>query len=174
MRLDPERARRLAIVLAAGMLMTVPIATFPAYWETGLLGQHRTIDVAYFAFLLLGFAAVSSWLAAGGPRGDRLRAFCVSWQAPLAMLFGIAILLSGNSYTVGSDLLSGRFVAFDREMKSRYEALAVCRASSELVCRIDPIQDVPASYFFVDVSKNASEFVNAAYARYFGVAVVKR
>jgi hypothetical protein len=173
-RPDPVRARRVAIALAAGMLMTVPIATFPAYWETGVLGQHRTINVAYFAFLLLGFAAASCVLAAGGSRADRLRTFCVSWHTPLTFLFAVAVLFSGNAYTVGSDLIAGRFTAFDRDMQSRYGAIAACRAVSEPVCRIDAVRSVPVSYVFADVSSAASDFVNAAYARYFGVRVVRR
>src|SRR5581483_4085417 len=62
------RSQRWWPALAVGMLILIPAATFPAYWETGTLGQHRTVDVAYFVFLVLWFVA-----AGLGPTAPRRR-----------------------------------------------------------------------------------------------------
>src|SRR5262249_43910868 len=51
--------------LAAGLALIIPIAVFPAYWSTGVLGQHRTISVAFLVFLLLWFTLLIALYAVG-------------------------------------------------------------------------------------------------------------
>ena len=55
---NPRRARWGFWLSVAGLLLVVPLGVFPAYWETGILGQHRTVNAAHFVFLILWFMAV--------------------------------------------------------------------------------------------------------------------
>ena len=170
---DPGRARQAFAILIAGMTLVVPLATFPAYWETGLLGQHRTINVAYFAFLVLWFAAVLMWLASGSRHVVVVQSFSREWRRPLGIVLLAALALTRNSYALGADLVSGRLAGFDRQMRDRFAQLQSCHARGERSCQIDPLLNKPGSFFVLDVSQNPHHWVNAAYARYFDVAAVR-
>jgi hypothetical protein len=166
-------AARLLRLLIAGLALVVPIAAFPAYWETGTLGQHRTANAAFFAFLLLSFCAIPTWLAARGEPPNALLALGRQWRWPLAALLVAALAFTRNSYALGSDLVSGRLARFDREMRDRYALLDACRRRGAHTCDIDPFAERPASFFVLDVSPEPTDWVNVAYARYFGLAQVR-
>jgi hypothetical protein len=170
---DPRSISQGFWLAAAGLLLVVPISVFPAYWETGILGQHRTVNVAHFAFLVVWFVAVSLWMACGGARANALKSFGREWRLPLVAVLLAALALTGNSYALGLDFFEGRFAAFDREMKARERALAACRDAAESSCALEAIHAKPASFFVLDASANPQDWVNVAYARYFGLAEVR-
>ncbi len=169
---DVRVGRRL-LAVTIGLAILIPIATFPAYWETGTLGQHRTVNVAYAAFLGLWFVGVSAWAAAGSRAAEATRAFAESARRPLAVAFLVGVALTGNSYGVGSDLVSGRLAQYDREMTARYAQLHACRDHAASPCAVAPLEVKPASFTVVDLSANPSDWVNAAYARYFNLSEVQ-
>jgi hypothetical protein len=164
-----NRAR--ARALAAGAFATIPAAVFPAYWETGLLGQHRTLSVSYFVFLVLWFAAVTAllsnqrvlesihWLKSTGPR-------------LVAVLFILSLTTTRNGYAVAADVMYGRAAAFDREMVRRYELLEACRRESRDSCAVPRLVNKPESFFVLDLSDDPTNWINAAYAGYFHVRAV--
>jgi hypothetical protein len=170
---DPRSIKQGFWLAAAGLLLVVPISVFPAYWETGILGQHRTVNVAHFVFLMVWFIAVSLWLASGSTRANALISFGHEWRLQLALMLVVALALTHNSYALGLDFFEGRFTAFDREMKARERALAACRDAAESTCAIEAIHTKPASFFVLDVSANPHDWVNVAYARYFRLAEVR-
>jgi hypothetical protein len=156
-----------------GLTLVVPMGVFPAYWETGILGQHRTVNTAYFAFLVLWFMAVSMWVASGSRLARALTSFGHEWRLPLAVLLLAALALTHNSYALGLDFVNGRFAAFDREMAARERALNACRDERRASCEIEAIRTRPASFFVLDISSDPNDWVNVAYARYFGLAEVR-
>jgi len=166
-----RRGRRLA-ALAIGMLMVIPLATFPAYWETGTLGQHRTVDVAYFVFLVLWFTAAAAWAGGESHAVRTLSAFADGWRLPFAAAFVVGAAFTANGYGVASDFASRRFAHFDAELIARYAGLDRCHQQHLARCDVAPLADRPVSFAFVDVSPSPSNFVNAAYARYFGANAV--
>jgi hypothetical protein len=172
----PElRQRRLHLMLCvAGILLVVPLSTFPAYWATGMLGQHRTMNTAYFAFLILWFIALGLWSAADSARAGAVRAAAVTLRTPLTLVLLMSLALTQNSYAVGADLMSGRFSRFDERMRQRNLTLRHCREAGRATCEIDPIEIAPASFFVLDISADPRDWVNVAYARYFGLAQVRR
>lgn len=167
-----RRLQRVLIACVAGLVLVVPLAAFPAYWATGILGQHRTINTAYFAFLLLWFSAIAFWCARRSNTTLACAALCQRLRAPLAILLLVAVGLTNNSYAAGSDLVSGKLVAFDRAMTARYATLAACRSRRAPVCELAPVE-VPPSLFSLEVSADEGNWVNVAYARYFGVSHVR-
>jgi hypothetical protein len=170
---DARTARHARFAFAALLMLLVPIATFPAYWETGTLGQHRTADVAFFAFLVIWFAAIPFWLSAADARGRSLHQFAESWRSLLAVMFVIAIGLTGNTYTVGTELLNGELRRYDAAMHDRYAQLERCRSDAPPVCELTPIPEAPASFSVVDVGPSAAYWVNVAYARYFATGPIR-
>ncbi len=72
---ESRRATQIMWLSVAGLVLVIPAAVFPAYWETGILGQHRTVNSAYFAFLVLWFVAVAMWLASGSRAREGARGY---------------------------------------------------------------------------------------------------
>jgi len=167
-------SRRGAVTLVAGAFATIPIAVFPPYWATGLLGQHRTIAVAYSMFLPLWFAALTALVSAGWlptPGGWLLDRRV---RLAAAVLLVASLAFTHNGYRVAVDLAYGRPAAFDRETSARDAALRTCGASHgrDATCLVAPIVTRPESLFVLDVSADPTDWVNAAYAAYFGVGRV--
>jgi hypothetical protein len=167
-------SRRGAVVAVIGAVATIPIVVFPPYWATGILGQHRTVGVAYVLFLVLWFVAVTACIASGWlptPSGwivDR------RVRITAGVLLVASLALTQNGYRVAVDLVSGRPAALDREMSERYLTLERCARSmpQPAVCTVPPIVARPETLFVLDVSSDPSDWVNAAYASYFGVSRV--
>jgi hypothetical protein len=174
---NPQRTRQGLMLSAAGLLLVVPISVFPAYWETGILGQHRTVNTACFVFLVLWLVGFSLWTASGSRRAIALNTFAREWRVALVLLLLVSLALTRNTYALGLDFATGRFSDFDRQMTAREAALAACRdgagAAPKADCEVDAITVKPATFFVLDVSSDARDWVNVAYARYFGLAEVR-
>jgi hypothetical protein len=169
----PRLTKLWFLLLVAGLVLVVPVSTFPAYWETGILGQHRTVNVAYFAFLILWFLATSMWLASGHRLASSLKSLCRDWRLPVAVLLIASLALTRNSYALELDLISGRLAEFNRGMRGRYAALLACQERGQRSCDIDALRSKPASFYVLDVSSDPTDWVNVSYARYFGVSEVR-
>lgn len=170
------RIARLAVMRQLGDLhpFLVPLAmgaviflcVFPAYWSTGILGQHRTVNVAYALFLPLWFVNLGLWSA----RLDRQGALALPWARKAIVLIAAAHLALGrNSANAWSDLLSGRAERFDAQLWQRY---AILNAASDT--QVDPvpvplIHDPPHSLYLLELREDGADWVNVAYARYFGL-----
>jgi hypothetical protein len=170
--LPQARGRASLVLCVLGLLFVVPLTAFPAYWSTGVLGQHRTMNTAYFAFLVLWFTALALWSGSGGNRAKAVRAVAADLRSPLTLVLLASLALTHNSYAVGADLMSGRFTRFDQKMRQRNLALRRCRESGATTCEVDPVDTVPASFFVLDISAETRHWVNVAYARYYGIAQV--
>jgi hypothetical protein len=169
---DSRWSRPYFLMAAVGLLLVIPMAVFPVYWETGILGQRRTINVAYCVFLVLWFTAAAMWLASGSTRAYIAQAFAESARLPLTILLVASLALTGNSYIVGADLVSKRLANFDRQMHARYDALQACAVHGDAVCTIDPIDDPPGSFVMIDGSSDPNDWVNRAHARFFNLPEV--
>jgi hypothetical protein len=168
------RPRRVHLLLCLfGLVLVVPAAAFPAYWATGVLGQHRTMNIAYFAFLILWFMALGLWSASNSSRACAVGAVAGQLRTPLTVMLLLSLALTQNSYRVGADWLSGRFARFDREMRERDRMLRGCHQAGGASCEIDPISMVPDSFFVLDISANPRDWVNVAYARYYRLTEVR-
>ena len=103
------------------LLSVTFLCVFPAYWSTGMLGQHRTLNVAYAFFLPLWFINLTVWT-------NRFNYWSAFSSKPWAIVTFIAIAMIGlfisrNGSAVTSDLFTGTAADFDRQMNARYELL---------------------------------------------------
>jgi hypothetical protein len=101
----------------------VAATTFPAYWSTGLLGQHRTLNVACLFFIPLFFLNLAVWLERKPLQRlaiQKPNARMEAWALALALL---ALNLTGNGFAAHADLLGGRAAAYDRVMTAREDQL---------------------------------------------------
>ena len=162
---------RFGVALVALPFAAIPVSVFPAYWATGVLGQHRTVSVGFFAFLMLWFACVTAAIGSGGggssiPRRPGLK-------PAIAAALVAAIGFGGNGYTIAADFLYRRPQRFSAEMDARAAALDACRTASDRACRVPPSVNVPESIFFLDVSPDPTYWINEAYARFYGLRQVQ-
>jgi hypothetical protein len=166
-----ELPRREFIALLVAPFAVIPLGIFPAFWATGLLGQHRTVSVAYAAFMALWFVAT---VAAAG-RG-LIPASALAAPAPvrsaLACALAVAIAFTGNGYTVMTDLLGGRARRFAQAMDDRSAMLAECRHAGTRPCVIPRLPDPPRVTFVSDAAADA-EWTVQSHARYLGVSHVE-
>lgn len=104
--------------------LLVMAVTFPAYWSTGLLGQHRTINVACLLFTPAAIAA----LVAAMERGPLQRWSMIrlsNGQLAMALVLAVAAFnFTRNDLDVHADLWDGRLAEYDQVMLGRERAMA--------------------------------------------------
>jgi len=141
------------LISTALLLGLVFCGLFPPYWATGILGQHRSVNVAYFFFLIGWFLIIFNWVAYFSRPGFevefRLPKFVYVVGLPLLML---SLLATNNSREAVIDLVSGKASTYDQEMRQRNFQLAQCAQLPESVCKTIEIQTFPTlisrkSYF---------------------------
>jgi hypothetical protein len=150
------------------LLLIVFCAAFPAYWSTGILGQHRTINAAYFLFLLYWFLnlhLIVKFIPESFFEILRTRIFITLSGTLLVFAF----FITGNSRTSWSDLFSGRAKQFDAELTAREEKLIQCKAEGLLTCKISALSVRPKSIFVLDIQQDSTHFINVDYSIYYGL-----
>ena len=151
------------------LLAVIFLCVFPAYWGTGILGQHRTVNVAYCFFLVLWFINLTVWdrhvLQRRWASWPRLS---TRWTALVLLAILALINLDRNGGGASRDLFSGRAVHFDEQLTARYGTLDDARASGrEPVLPI--IHDPPATLSLYELRGDPLDWVNQCYALYFGM-----
>ncbi|OFY93648.1 MAG: hypothetical protein A3K10_12565 [Bacteroidetes bacterium RIFCSPLOWO2_12_FULL_31_6] len=147
------------------MLFTIIfICVFPAYWATGILGQHRTLNVAYFFFLMMWFINLSVWFNA------------VSWIKKVnlskklingvSLLFILGILFMGNGYHALIDIFSGSAQEFNTQLNKRHETLLNATKTNPKKIIFPPTVK-PKTLFVIEISKDSKFWTNRGYNTFF-------
>jgi uncharacterized membrane protein YkvI len=152
------------------------ICVFPAYWATGMLGQHRTLNVAYFFFLIMWFTNLTVWY---NYYDDRLSIkLKKNRRLYLVTIMIAALIFTGNGYNALKDIFGGSANSFNKEQVKRFKLLsdAQTRKAKDLV--LTPISAKPKSLYTYDVTSDPKDWRNQAYNLYFrldsmGVYLVK-
>jgi hypothetical protein len=145
------------------LFLVIFLAVFPAYWETTILGQHRTLNVAWFLFIPLWFVNLTVWFNYAGTSLSNIppmaRKFAV---AVFVMILG-SFLFTKNGFNVGEDLFYGKARSFDRQMNDRY---ALMHITSDTIY-LKPIADPPKTIFIYDITDDPGHWLNQCYGVYF-------
>lgn len=155
-------------ITAALPFMLVMASTFPAYWSTGQLGQHRTINVAYLFFIPLWFLNLSLWL-----ERPMLKPISRLLLPPKAMLAFLALALLGlnlthNGYAANSDLLSGRAANYDRVLSQRETAVRAVATDPEAHVTFVRLENPPESLTNYEKLRPLRSWMMDCEARFFG------
>lgn len=151
-----------------GLGAVIFLCAFPAYWGTGILGQHRTMNVAYCFFLLLWFANISTWDRALLSKQWPVLPAVPLMAKILPLATGLALLLTGNTGAALRDLLSGRAAHYDHQLAARYVLLGQARADGSEP-RLPLIVDPPLALPLYELRADPHDWVNQCYALYFGL-----
>ncbi len=151
------------------------ICIFPAYYMTGILGQHRTVNAACFFFTLFWFTAIAVLAKRYGNSkianvneivtlfnfNKRFRFLLI-----LALFIGLAATKNGQDCLM--DILCKKANRFDTEMKNRNKILENPGNKRKLV-HLKPLNTKPASLFVLDLNSDTASWVNSSQAQYYGV-----
>lgn len=140
---------KIALLVFFGILF---LCIFPAYWATGILGQHRTLNIASLFFVLFIFVLVIN----KGKYFDQL--FPLSFFKK-GLFFCIVFLIAGNGFMVVLDIFSGRVSSYDKQLTERAKIITKTHSTSELPI----LTNIPKSLFVVDVQQDTSHWINKAY-----------
>lgn len=140
---------KIALIVFFGVLF---LCIFPAYWATGILGQHRTLNLASLFFVLFLLVLAIN-------KGEYFtRLFFIS-GIKKAIIFCTVFLIAGNGFMVVSDIFSGRVSSYNKQLTER--AALVSRAKS--TAKLPLLTNVPKSLFVVDIQQDTSYWINQAY-----------
>ncbi len=157
-------------IFSCVLFLDLFLCIFPPYWSTGILGQHRTINTAYFFFIILWFLNLNAWVNYFVEK-KTMPQFHLSPKGyaitMLLVLFSFGT--TKNGFYAFTDLFYGRVQAFDMEMNSRYETLKKAHLEKQENCYLKPINSRPPSLFFLDISPDPEHWSNKGYGLFFDV-----
>lgn len=160
-RISPWIAGALPFVL-------VMASTFPAYWSTGLLGQHRTINVACLFFIPLWFLNLSLWLER---RPLRRWANMRPPSRTLAMTMLLAVLgleLTRNGSSAYVDLFGGRASNYDHVLRDRENRVRDAANDPGTSVHFTPLVQAPLTLPSYEEHGPLRDWMVHCEARYFG------
>lgn len=140
---------RITLLVFFGILF---LCIFPAYWATGILGQHRTLNIASLFFVLFIFVLAIN-------KGKYFMKLIPFSFYKKGLFFCIVFLVAGNGFMVVLDIFSGRVKNYDKQLTER----AVLITKTKSTAHLPLLTNVPKSLFVVDVQQDTSHWINKAY-----------
>ncbi len=143
------------------------ISIFPAYWSTGIMGQHRTVNTAYFYFLFLWFINLTIW--------TNKSLFFQKLEVKKSMMnycLVISLVLmcgTGNTFNAWKDLISSQASNFDTELNQRYQRLNSFSKSADEIQTLPKLKSHPVSLFIYDITNDPKYFPNTCYKSYWNL-----
>lgn len=154
------------------LLLLVPIfiSAFPAYWSTGILGQHRTINVACFFWIFAWFANLTVWFNA-------LQAKSLFRKKIFA--FGLIVFLIPNfivrkdHFQLLSDIIEKRYETHSNVMEERWKRMENCKKLNEGALIYLPIDSSQCKTLDVLPLYEPEHWMNEGYAIFCGCEHVR-
>lgn len=145
------------------LFVVIFVSIFPAYWSTGMLGQHRTLNVAYYFFILFWFINLNVWFNYFENRLSKI-------QSPNKKVNYIVVCIiigffafTRNGYSSLTDIIYGKASSFNKQMNERYDVIK----SSKDTIFFKLINNPPKCLLIYDISDNPEHWLNRCYAVYF-------
>lgn len=149
------------------------ICVFAAYWGMGLLGQHRTVNVAYFFFIPLWFMNVYNGVIYLKRKGNEMTAPIRQFQFAFLLLFLTGLVFTNNGVRVNFDLLNGRAARYNREMEARYALVKAAAGAGSNEVVVENLSAKPQALYLFDITCDPENWINKCYSDYFGVKLVR-
>jgi uncharacterized protein DUF6056 len=149
------------------LFVIIFICVFPAYWATGILGQHRTLNVAYFFFLIIWFVSLTAWY--NHYQKELKFSFKKKTKIILMSFLFVGIIFTGNGYVSLFDVFSGSANNYNKQMTNRFERLKAQKNIKGEIIVFPIINNPPKSLFTSEITNNPKEWTNQAYNLYFDI-----
>jgi len=143
------------------------ICVFPAYWATGILGQHRTLNVAYFFFLVLWFINLTVWY---NYYQKKLRfGLTANIKTTLALFLLVGLLFTNNGFNSLSDIFYGTAERYNQQLSTRFYDLKNINNDEKKDIVLEKLSAYPKCLFVSDITENSNDWRNQGYNLYFNL-----
>lgn len=142
------------------LFLVVFIGSFPAYWSTGILGQHRTMNISYFLFIMMWFVSLTVFCNFK-KLPDTVLNIKLEWML-LVLIWG-SLVFTKNGYDVIMDLKSNSAYEYNELMNDRYALIQ----NPEDTVYFKAIPNPPKTIFVLDITHNPNHWINRGYNLYF-------
>jgi MFS family permease len=162
----------LRLIVPITWFIVLIAAFFGPSWAIGKTLLAGRVSSAIYMFFLIGwFSTVfvfTRWPLGENSNGEDilkpLRAFAI-------VILALSLLATGNTPSVVRDLIGGRAVRYNQNMKHRYEKIYSEIKEGKLDVRVPLVKDRPKSMFnyggLKDISKDPEDWRNECAARFF-------
>jgi hypothetical protein len=158
-----------SIVALAIPFLAVFITMIPPYWSTGILGQHRTVNVALFLFLPTWGLALAVCEERFSARGRWRFPWSTTRFSPmLGVLLLTFLLLGGNDKWVTRELLDGTLRGYDRHMHERHQLLSEAVLQDAAEVHLPALPRVPMSLRPLEPGSDPTAHWNQVLGEYYG------
>ena len=145
--------------LLAVYFALVFLAIFPAYWSTGIMGQHRTVNMAYLIFL--GCTVVFLLYFKSTPIGLKLTKFNSSTVVLCSLFF---LMLQGNLFKCIRSVISGDLNQFSSQMYERIQQIKSCK---EDTLYLNPLKAIPPVVLNYEIEYDPRCWKNTCYTEFY-------
>lgn len=136
------------------------IGAFLPYWSTGNLGQHRTMNVSLFFFMLTWFVFLTSLYNSNLLKWENLHP---KIKIILFSVLCLTLFFTNNGWNVIHDLYSGNAKSYDEQMNERYEKIR--NMNDDLY--LPMIKNPPKTLFVLDLIDDPNHWQNRSYTVFF-------
>ncbi len=142
------------------LFFVIFIGSFPAYWATGILGQHRTMNASYFLFILMWFINLTVFYNKTTWKIDALKP---NWEVGMFLVIWISLIFSKNGFNALEDITKKRAYTYNKGMEDRYASMQMPQDT----LYFKPFLDPPKTLFVLDITEDPDHWINQAYNVYF-------
>lgn len=139
------------------------MSAFLPYWATGILGQHRTMNVAYFIFIILWFINLTVWFNYFKDKIGVVKELSFTTNLIVLLLVWSSLIFTKNSFSLFIDITSGKAKQYNSDMIKRYSLL---ESPSDTIY-FKPIHNPPKTLFVLDITHDPEYWLNTGYNKYF-------
>jgi hypothetical protein len=159
-----SRSFYLSPVVSLSLLVVVIfIAVFPPYWATGILGQHRTLNVAYYLFLICWFINLTVCFNSYLKRIDTINPLPPKLITVMLTVALTSVFFTKNGYDLLTDIFYKKANRYEQQMQERVELMN----SANDTIYFSPMMDPPRTLFLYDITEDPSHWLNKSYTLYF-------
>jgi hypothetical protein len=146
------------------LISVVFISVALPYYATGILGQHRTVNVGYLFFLLLWFVNLSVWI---NHYQWRVPFFTTLQKLVLLIVLMMSLTFTNNGYKLLTDIANNKLQQYDLQMRERYKIIKEHQQNPSIKLEFNPIEDAPATLFVLDIDADSTHWINESYRLYY-------
>jgi hypothetical protein len=154
---------RILFIIPILLFMVLFISIFPAYWTTGIMGQHRTVNFAFFVcipFMFLWFLLLINLFELFFQRlYQKIKFFVV-------FIFVVSISFTRNFQGMIEDIYHLKHLKFNNENNQRYDFLNNHKKKDVFLKRL---KTHPFTISIYDLDIDPNHLANIGYQRYWKV-----
>jgi hypothetical protein len=164
--LDILKFRNQIYILPVILFLLLFVSIFPAYWTTGIMGQHRTVNFAFFIcipFLFYYyFLLIRKYESLFRKVFSRINKFSI-------LFLLVSIFSTKNFIGVISDIYFEKQIKFDVENNARYIEIEKQLRDKKKDVYLTKLKTHPSSIFIYDLENDPNHLVNLGYQRYWKI-----